>query len=166
MVKTDAIDTGSKQVNITRVLDAPRELVFQAWTTKEHLENWYAPNGCKIVISRFEFRVNGIFLHRVEAPDGFTCSCKGVFLEIDEPNRLVYTLAFSDEEGNLIDSSEVGKHEGWPNETTVTVTFEETAGKTTVHLHQTVSEALAKKTGAYPSWLQMFDRLQKELSNH
>ena len=171
MIKTDAINAGTdetavKEVNITRTLDAPRELVFKAWSTKEHLENWYAPNGCTIKIFKLDFRVGGIFLHRIETPDGFTCTCKGVFVEIDKPARIVYTLAFSDENGNLVDSSEVGKHDDWPNETTVTVRFEEVNGKTHVYLHQSVSEALAKQTGAYPSWLQMFDRLSTELAKH
>ncbi|HEX6181460.1 MAG TPA: SRPBCC domain-containing protein [Chitinophagaceae bacterium] len=171
MIKTDAINAGTnetatRQVFITRTLDAPRELVFKAWSTKEHLENWYAPNGCTIKIFKLDFRVGGIFLHRIETPDGFTCTCKGVFVEIDKPGRIVYSLAFSDENGNLIDSSQAGNHDDWPNETTVTVTFEEINGRTMVHLHQTVSEALAKQTGAYPSWLEMFDRLSTELAKY
>ena len=52
----------------------------------------------------------------------------------------------------------------WPRETVVTVTFAERDGRTTVTLHQTVSEALAKRTGAHPSWIQMMGRLAEDLA--
>ena len=73
-------------------------------------------------------------------------------------------MAVADEGGNLIEPTEAGMDPGWPRETVVTVTFSEQAGKTRLTLHQTVSEALARQTGAYPSWLQMFDRLDSELA--
>lgn len=156
-------DTTTQQVYITRLFDAPRDLVFEAWTSAKHLEKWYAPNGCSIKILKFDLSENGMFLHTIQTPDNFTCTCKGVFLEIVRPEKIVYTLGFSDEEGNSMRSSEIDKHSDWPDETTVTVIFEDVQGKTRVHLHQSVSESLAKQTGAYPSWLQMLDRLENEV---
>ena len=79
------------------------------------------------------------------------------------PERLVFTMAVADEQGRLIEPTGAGMDPDWPRETVVTVTFSELDGKTRLTLHQTVSEALARKTGAYPSWLQMFDRLESEL---
>lgn len=163
-MKTD--NNAIKQVNITRIFDAPREMVFKAWSTKEHLESWYAPHGCAIEFLRFDFRTDGIFRQRIKAPDGFVCNCKGVFVEIKEPERIVFTIWFCDEEGKFMKSSEVPNHEGWPDETTVTVTFEELDGKTRLHLHQTVPESIAKQTGAHPSWLEMLGRLSETLQTH
>ncbi len=151
------------EVRITRVFDAPRALVFHAWTDPERLAQWHAPRGCTITFSRFDFRPGGTFISTLRTPENYECRCRGVYQEITAPERIVYTLAFSDEEGNLVEPSARGMDPDWPRETTVTVTFTEHNGKTTLTLHQTVSEPLARKTGAYPSWLEMFDRLAEGL---
>jgi uncharacterized protein YndB with AHSA1/START domain len=149
-----------KEVNIVRFFDAPRELVFNAWTTAGHLKNWYAPGSCSVTIYKLEFKPGGVFQHEIKNSKGEGCMCKGEYLEIIENKKIVYTLGFCDNDGNSITASNVEKD--WPDETTVTVTFEDYNGKTKLTLHQTVSEELAKKTGAYPSWLEMLDRLEKE----
>lgn len=152
------------EVHITRVFEAPRELVFLAWTSPEHLAQWHAPRGCTIAFSRFDFRPGGTFISTLRTPDNYECRCKGVYEDITAPERIVYTIAFSDEHGNLVEPSEKGMDPDWPRETVVTVTFTEDNGKTTLTLHQTVAESLAKKTGAYPSWLEMFDRLAESVA--
>lgn len=151
------------EVHITRVFDTPRELVFQAWADPEQLSRWHAPRGCTIVFSRFDFRPGGMFISCLKTPTNYECLCRGVYQEITAPERIVYTLSFSDEEGNLVEPSARGMDPDWPRETLVTVTFTEHKGKTTLTLHQAVPESLAKKTGAYPSWLEMLDRLAEAL---
>ncbi|MFL6197166.1 MAG: SRPBCC domain-containing protein, partial [Thermoanaerobaculia bacterium] len=89
--------------------------------------------------------------------------CTGVYREIVEPERIVYSLAAADENGDLAEPAEMGMDPDWPRETIVTVTFAELGAGTQLTLHQTVSEALAKRTGAHPSWLQMLDRLENLL---
>jgi len=150
----------NKEVNIVRIFDAPRELVFKAWTSAGHLKNWYAPGTCSITIYKLEFEPGGVFQHSINQPDGTPCMCKGEYKEIIENEKIVYTLGFCDNDGNSIPASQVVKD--WPDETTVTVTFENYEGKTKLTLHQTVSEEWAKKTGAYPSWLEMLDKLDAE----
>lgn len=152
------------QVEITRVFDAPRELVFRAWSDREHLLNWYAPNGCEIQIATLEFRPGGRFHTCIRNPAFGECWVVGVYLEIIAPERIVYTMASADAAGNLVEPADVGHDNAWPRETTVTVTLTESEGKTKLTLHQTVSEALAKRTGAHPSWIQMLDRLEAELA--
>jgi uncharacterized protein YndB with AHSA1/START domain len=151
------------QVLITRMFNAPRKLVFKAWTDPDYLKHWYAPNGCTIEFFNFDLRPGGGFLSLLTNPAGHDCRCKSTFLEIKAPERLVFTIAFADEQGNLMTSEQAGVDADWPSETVVTVTFEEQDGKTKVTLHQTVAEVIAKRTGAYPSWLQMFDRLDQQM---
>jgi uncharacterized protein YndB with AHSA1/START domain len=153
----------TNEVLITHVFDAPRDLVFQAWTDPEHLSRWHAPRGCTIRFSRFDFRPGGIFISHLRNPASYDCLCKGVYREIVVPERIVYTLSFSDENGNLVEPSAKGMDPDWPRETIVTVTFTEHDGQTTLTLHQTVLESLAKRTGAYPSWIEMLDRLSEDL---
>ncbi|MBS1515058.1 MAG: SRPBCC domain-containing protein [Bacteroidetes bacterium] len=154
------MESKEKEVNIVRMFDAPRELVFKAWTSAEYLKNWYAPGSCEVTIYKLEFEPGGIFQHEIRNAAGEGCTCKAVYKEIVENEKIVYTLGFCDENGNSISASTIQRD--WPDETTVTVTFEEIDGKTKLTLHQTVSEEWAKKTGAYPSWLEMLDRLEKE----
>ena len=157
--RATAAAAADQEVVITRVFDAPRELVFEAWTTPEHLMRWSAPHGCTLHFYSFDFRPGGVFHHILRTPAGHDCLCKGTYREIVAPERIVYTLSFADEDGNLVEPAEVGADPEWPSETVVTVTFAEHEGKTKLTLHQTVLESVAKRTGAYPSWLEMLDRL-------
>jgi len=151
--------TADRELLITRVFDAPRGLVFKAWSDPEHLMRWSAPHGCTLQFYKFDFRPGGVFLHLLRNPTGHDCLCKGTYREIVAPERIVYTLSFADEEGNFVEPAEIGADPDWPRETVVTVTFAEQDGKTELTLHQTVLESIAKRTGAHPSWLQMLDRL-------
>lgn len=158
---TTALD---KQVVITRVFDAPRELVFRAWSNPEQLMRWFAPRGCTLHISKMDFRPGGSLMTCISNPSFGDCWCKSVYHEIVEPERIVCSMAIVDAEGSSVKPEAVGHDPKWPGETTLTVTFAEDHGKTKLTLHQTVSESLAKRTGAYPSWIQMLDRLTEQLT--
>jgi len=154
----------NNEISITREFDAPRSLVFEAWTGAESLAAWHAPRGCDLRYLSFDFRPGGGFVSRLVTPDNYECVCKGVYREISAPERIVYTLSFCDEDGNLVEPSAKGMDPDWPRETTVTVTFAEHGGRTTLTLRQTVLESLARRTGAYPGWLDMLDRLAENLA--
>lgn len=149
-----------KDVNIERIFDAPRELVFKAWTNAEHLKNWYAPLTCKTTIYKFEFKPGGIFHHEVRSTHG-GCIFLGEFLDIVENEKIVYVLRYCDESGNVISASNA-QMKG-PDETTVTVMFEDFEGKTKLTLHQTISEEFAKKEGSYNGWLEILDNLEESI---
>lgn len=146
-------------VKIERVFDAPRELVFEAWTKPELLLQWYAPHGCTIHFEKIDVRPGGRFHSCIRNPRFGDCWCVGVYREIVQPERIVYTLATADREGNEIEPAQAGHDPRWPRETLVTVTFAEVRGGTKLTLEQSVAESLAKHTGAHPSWLEMLDRL-------
>jgi uncharacterized protein YndB with AHSA1/START domain len=152
------------EVLITREYNAPRELVFEVWTDPKHLEHWYAPEGAAIKISKFDFRPGGEFLHCIYNEVVKDCWCVGTFLEIVKPEKIVYELNIADKDGNPVDAVEVGMDPEWPPRTTVTVFFEAIGNKTRITLHHAVSLPLAKKTGAYPSWLSMLNKLEMRLA--
>jgi uncharacterized protein YndB with AHSA1/START domain len=156
-----ALDEAS--VLITRIIGAPRAAVFKAWTEQESLLHWYAPTGCRISFAKLDACPGGEFHSCILTPDGHECWCRGVYREVVAPELIVHTMAIADAEGRQLNAVEAGMDPEWPNETVLTVRFEEHEGKTKVTLHQTVSESLAKRTGAHPSWLQMLDRLAELL---
>lgn len=158
------ITTMDKEILITREYDAPRDLVFKVWTDPDHLRHWYAPEGCEIKISRFDFRPGGEFLHCIYNEKVKDCWCVGTFREIIKHEKIVYELNVADQNGNRANPTDVGMDPEWPPTTTVTVLFESIGNKTRITLHQSVSEKLAKRTGAFPSWLSMLDKLENELA--
>ncbi|MES2747633.1 MAG: SRPBCC domain-containing protein [Bacteroidota bacterium] len=148
------------QVTIEHIFNAPRALVFKAWTNPDLLLQWFAPDGCTILFKEIDIRKGGKFHSCISNPIHGECWCIGSYEEVVDLEKIVYSIAIADENGNTIDPKSKGMDENWPRETKVTVTFTEFEGKTKLTLYQTVSESLAKKTGAYPSWIQMLERLE------
>lgn len=155
--------TAGKEVNIIRMFDAPSKLVFEAWSSSEHISKWYVPKGCKTTVYEFEFKPGGIFHHKVKSAHGEGCIFKGEFLEIIENKKIVYVLRFCDESGNII-SAASAKMEG-PDETIVTITIEDYEGKTKLTLNQTVPEEWAKKNGSYYGWCEILDNLEEKIKD-
>ena len=117
---------------ISRVYDAPRERVWQAWTEQERLKHWWGPKGFAIHTCKVDLRPGGVFLYGMRAPDGTDVWGRFVYREIVKPERLVFIVSFSDPQGG------VTRHPwnaDWPLETLSTVLFAEKAGKTTVTVH-------------------------------
>ena len=148
---------------IERLFDAPRELVFEAWTDPRYLAAWFAPRGCTIRFAHIDVRPGGRFHSCIQNPAFGECWCVGVYQEIVRPELIVYSIALADSLGNKVDSARAGHHPDWPEETIVRVTLEDLGGSTRLILRQNAPEALARQTGAYPSWLQMLDRLAESL---
>ncbi|MFC3860335.1 SRPBCC family protein [Deinococcus antarcticus] len=106
------------QIVITRSFDAPRWLVFEAWTTPEHVRRWYGPSDLAMPVCEIDLRVGGRWRYVLRAPDGSEHGYWGEYLEIVRPERLVYSEGY----------------EGLPlgHDHTVTTTFTERDGKTTL----------------------------------
>lgn len=121
----------SKQVelNFTRTFDAPRELVFKAFTEPEHLKHWWGPKGYTINVVKFDLRPGGIFHYSQRSPQGQEMWGKFVYREIADPEKLVYTSSFADEEGNTVRAP---FSPTWPLEILNILTFTEHEGKTTL----------------------------------
>jgi uncharacterized protein YndB with AHSA1/START domain len=120
-----------KELMITRVFYAPRELVFKAWTDPERLAQWWGPKGYELQISKLDLRPGGIFLGSQRSPEGYVMYGKFVYQEITAPEKLVFIQSFSDEEGNTIRAP---FSETWPLEVINHLTLTENEGKTTLTL--------------------------------
>ncbi len=151
-------------VHIQRFLRAPRERVFDAWSSAASLRRWYAPQGCELSHCELDFRPLGELTMCIRTPDGHECWVQGAYLDVSRPERIVFSMRNVDAEGQAAEPEALGKDPEWPRETVVTVTFATVDGGTELTLHQSVRESVAKRTGAYPSWLQMLDHLEQELA--
>src|SRR5580700_107211 len=95
------VSSNSTDFVISRVFDAPRELVWRAFTDPEHMKQWWGPTGSVIVASKMDFRVGGTYHGAMRDPTGRVMWAKFVYREIVAPERLVWEHSFSDENGGL-----------------------------------------------------------------
>jgi uncharacterized protein YndB with AHSA1/START domain len=110
---------------ISRVFDAPRDLVWKCFTDAEHMKQWWGPKGFKVLVSKMDLRVGGTYHYGMQAPDGSPMWGRMIFREISPPQRLVFINSFSDEAGGL---SRHPGHMSWPLEMMSIFTFEDAPG--------------------------------------
>ena len=144
--------SAERELVITRILEAPRRLVFKMWTEPEHLVRWWGPRGFATISSRMNVRPGGIWSRSMRAPDGRIIRKSGVYREIVAPERLVLTYVTDDAEGNS------------GPETLVTVTFTDLGGKTRLTLHQVAFQSVAARDDHRRGWTGALERLAKYLS--
>lgn len=114
---------------ISRTFDAPRDLVWKAWTESDRMAQWFGPKGAKVVHSKNDLRPGGVYHYGMQTADGSKIWGKWVYREILEPKRLVFVTSFSDEKGGIT------RHPmapDFPREMLSTILFDEANGKTTV----------------------------------
>jgi uncharacterized protein YndB with AHSA1/START domain len=141
-----------RELTITRVFDAPRALVFKAWTDPKHLAQWWGPQGFTNPVCEFDARAGGALRIHMSGPDGSVYPMKGVIQEIVAPERLVFTNIAIDASGNHL------------LEGLTTVIFSDERGKTKMTLHTkavAVTEvAIAYLQGMEMGWTQSIDKLE------
>ena len=154
--KTSIAQMNERTVNIVRVFDAPRALVWQAWTDPTMMAQWFGPRGFTIPLCELEVRVGGSLRIVMRGPDGNEYPMKGVFREVVAPERLVFGNIAIDQDGNHLLEGET------------IVTFAEQAGKTTLTLktHAVGRVPIAKQmlAGMEGGWTQSIDKLEKRLA--
>ncbi len=133
-----------KELVITRVFDAPRELVFKAWSSAEHVSRWIGPKGFIVTSCEIDFRAGGVFRFVLRGPDGKDYPFDGAYVEIVEPERLVFG-------GNIHDVPGQG--------VMTTVTFTEQEGRTKLTVQQTYAFESDATRGAPIGWSQTLDHL-------
>jgi uncharacterized protein YndB with AHSA1/START domain len=140
--------SSGQELVITRLFDAPRELVFDAWTKAEHLQHWQgAPRGFTTTMERADIRTGGGFRILMHSSEGTEHRLEGSYREIVRPERLVFTHAWLDAGGK---SSQ---------ETLVTVTFAERDGKTEMTLRQSGFKSAESRDGHRMGWTSALDVL-------
>ena len=147
----------AKELVLTRTFDAPRGLVFKAWTDPAHLKRWWGPHGFTNPTCEADARPGGAIRIDMAGPDGVVYPMTGTFHEVVEPERIVFTSrAFEDGRGHAL------------LEVHNTVTFAERDGATTLTVRAVVVKAAPEVAraldGMEPGWTQSLDRLEAEVA--
>jgi len=141
-----------RTVVITRLFDAPRELVFKAWTDPVMVAKWWGPKGFTNPVCEVDARPGRALRIVMRGPGGTDFPMRGIFREVVPPERLVFTNIAVDENDNPI------------LEGLTTVTFTERDGKTELTIHTTavaqIEEASVKLAGMDAGWNQSIDKLE------
>jgi uncharacterized protein YndB with AHSA1/START domain len=149
--------SNEQELMLTRLFDAPRKLVFKAWTDPKCVAEWWGPRHFTNPVCEVDARPGGAIRIHMRAPNGTVYVMTGVFREVVEPQRLVFTSAALDDKGNAM------------FEVLTTVTFTEQEGKT----KQTMRARVIKSTpqsapyiaGMEQGWTQSLERLTSYLES-
>lgn len=152
-----AMESSEWDLVMTRVFDAPRDLVFKAWTETKHVAQWWGPKSFTNPVCEMDVRPGGAIRIHMRAPDGVVYPMTGVFQEIVVPERLVFVGSALDDKGNSM------------FEVLNTVTFADQRGKTALTLQLCVIKATAAAPqylkGMEMGWTQSLDRLGELLGS-
>lgn len=148
-------DTSDREIALSRVYDAPRELVFEAFTNPIHLAHWWGPRGFTITTHESEVRPGGIWRFIMHGPDGSNYDNKIVYREIVKPARLVYAHG--------------SENDNEPGQFITTVTFEEEGRKTKVTMRAVFKNGeerdyVVKNHNAIEGGRETLDRLAEHLT--
>ncbi len=140
-----------REIVMTRVFNAPRQMIYDAWTKPELLKRWFGPRGWSLVVCEIDLRVGGKWRFVLRGPDGNEMGMGGVYRELAPPERDVHTEKFDD----------------YPGESLVTGVLTESAGKTTMtatilYPSQEVRDAVIK-SGMEHGAAESYDRLAEML---
>ena len=157
MTKSTVNET--ERMTVTRVFDAPRELVWKAWTDPKYVMQWWGPKGFTAPHCEMDFRVGGKFLYCMRAPDGQEFWNGGEYHEIVPYEKIVSSMYFSDSKGNRIDPAQSGiEHEAIEGAHDV-ILFEDLGnGRTKVTLigNETMQDAI--RSGQLEGTKQILDK--------
>lgn len=142
-------DTAARTLVLSRVFDAPRAILFQAWTTPSQVAAWWGPLGYVTTHCEMDIRPGGSFRVCMRSPEGINHWKVGAYREIVAPERIVFTFAWADADGAP------------GHQTLITVTFDAVGTKTQLTLRQEVFDTVEWCEGHRAGWtscLERFDR--------
>ena len=147
---------GEAEIDLIRILDAPRDLVFKVWTEPKHMAQWWGPRGFTNPVCKLDLRVGGAILIHMRAMDGTVYPMTGTFRDVVVPERLVFTAVVEDFEGRPL------------IEALITATFEDYGGKTKLTVHEkavgVAPVAVQMLAGMEAGWAQSLVRLDAAVS--
>ncbi|MCP4384911.1 MAG: SRPBCC domain-containing protein [Hyphomicrobiales bacterium] len=152
MAQANSTVTSERELSITRWFDAPRALVFEAWTDPVHLGRWSGPEGFTFKPDYFDASPGGTYRFCLRDPGGTEHWLRGVYREVVVPERLVFTHAWEDGAGDL------------SPETVVTITFAEHGRRTLLTLHQAEFTSVSSRDGHADGWSGSLDCLERYLA--
>ena len=140
---------------LTRVFDAPRELMFRAWTDPKLLAQWFGPNGFTNPVCEVDLRPGGVWRHVMRGPDGNDYPMTAIFQEVIRPERLVFMCYVPNQENSLFEILNIA-------------TFTEQGGKTKLTFEAKVLKstpaAAPMLAGMEAGWTQSLERLATYLA--
>ncbi|HEU5163936.1 MAG TPA: SRPBCC family protein [Chitinophagaceae bacterium] len=150
-------ETASRELSITRVLNAPQELVWEVWTKPEHITHWWGPVGFSTTTHEMSIKPGGVWRFIMHGPDGRDYPNKIVFIEVVKPELLIYKHSG---EGDMED---IKFH--------VTVNFEKQGNKTKLTMRSLFEtpeelERVIKEHGAKEGMIQHVNRLEEYVANY
>ena len=157
---TEKIANEVERMTVTRVFDAPRELVWKAWTEPKYVMQWWGPTGFSAPVCKMDFRVGGKSLLCMKSPDGQEFWNAVEYIEIVPLEKIVSSMYFADAQGNKIEPEELGiEHESI--EGAYDVTLFEDLGNGKTKLTQIGNEPMesAKESGQVEGWNQILDKV-------
>jgi uncharacterized protein YndB with AHSA1/START domain len=141
--------TPAKEIMVTRIVNAPRSLVFDTWTKPEHLVHWWGSNKCKLQFCEVDLRPGGTFRFCMGVPGEYEIWVSGIYHEITPPECLVFRCGLENEEKS---------HEAmWR------VTFEDGGGKTRLTVHQVVFDNAHARADAKEGMIESLEALDTHL---
>jgi uncharacterized protein YndB with AHSA1/START domain len=147
-------EEGTQEVVCTRILDAPRDLVFKVYTDPEQMQNWWGPRDGKTVVENMDVKPGGVWRVLNFDADGNEFAFKGVYHEVRSPERLVHTFEFEGMAGHVL---------------LETVVFEDLGDGRTKLIDSSVFQSVADRDGMVQSGMEVgaresFDRLEELLT--
>jgi uncharacterized protein YndB with AHSA1/START domain len=166
------IEPAARELVITRIFDAPRKLVFEAFTEPKHLMNWWGPHGCTVISCEADPRPGGTWCISMRSPrvlpqfsqrypltpdppsehQWIVERQRGVYREVVKPERLVFTYSFEGDAGRPL------------HQTVVTISFAERGSRTEVTLHQAIFETVTARDDHVRGWTEALEHLAAFLS--
>jgi uncharacterized protein YndB with AHSA1/START domain len=140
---------------VSRSFAAPRELVFKAWSSAEHIKRWFSPEGCSVPEAEVDFRAGGVFAWRMQMPSGENHWVRGAFDEVSPPDRLAFTagVTFGDKERFTVHTIVTFENEGMGTRMTVNQAYD---------IHDPAF--LYAVGGAAEGWRTTLDKLEREVA--
>ncbi len=155
--------SSDRELVIVREFDAPRRLVWKAWTEPAHIAKWWGPRGFTTRVEKVDFRVGGTWAYTMIGPDSAEYPVVGVFKEIIPIERIVTTDEFGEDYIHRHPSDNL------PRGMVLTCLFDDLGERTRLTLrilHRTVEDRINhEKMGVIPGWGSSFDCLDEHLAS-
>ncbi len=149
-----------ERMSITRIFDAPRELVWKAWTDPKNVMQWWGPKGFSAPVCKMDFRVGGKSLLCMKSPDGQEFWNAIEYHEIILHEKIVSSMYFADSKGNKVEPEAYGiEHEGIDGAYDVTIFEDLGNGQTKLTFIGNEPAESAKNSGQMEGWIQILDKV-------
>ena len=145
---------------VTRVFDAPRQLVWKAWTDPKYVMQWWGPKGFTATVCKIDFRVGGKFLYCTRTPDGQGFWNGGEYHEIVPHEKIVSSMYFADSKGNRTSPGELGLEQEAIGDSPDVILFEDIGNgqtKLTFIGNETMRSAL--ESGQFEGWREQLEKI-------